>query len=214
MRFFVYIFIVFDVLVVLAGLFFIFEKTFRKIKVEHHYTFCPIKKDGMKGWALINDENKILCYSVKEGEEKGNAVYRYKNRVTKLFSTHRVSQMLRNNKAPNFSRKSVIENLAIQDGIFACLSSNSRSLSSSWTFADAIAIIFLARTEHVYRLLLISFPWIATSFSGNFFSGFCIFFGPRNFLARARAIIILNILNIGPSGNSHQHGFQRSNDNN
>lgn len=106
MRFFVYIFIVFDVLVVLAGLFFIFEKTFRKIKVEHHYTFCPIKKDGMKGWALINDENKILCYSVKEGEENGNAVYRYKNRVTKLFSTHRVSQMLRNNKAPNFSRKS------------------------------------------------------------------------------------------------------------
>ena len=97
--------VVFDVLVVFAGLFFIFDKIMRNRNVEHHYVFRPFENGEKSCFGLFDDFNNCLYYAEKESEEDGVEIYKFKNGRNKLSSTHRISSLLRNNSAPNYSRR-------------------------------------------------------------------------------------------------------------
>ena len=94
------------IVVFIVGLLIIIDRLLRRRQVEYHYVFRPFEKDTKKGYALVDDSNRILYYAVRDGHDGNCDVYRFKNRITKFSSTHLVSDMLRNNNAPNFSRKS------------------------------------------------------------------------------------------------------------
>ena len=94
-----------DVFVVLAGLFFIFDKIMRNRNIELHYVFRPFEKGDKKGFGLFDDFGKCLYYALKDRDEDNAEVFTFKNGRTKLPSTHRISKLERNNNAPNYSRR-------------------------------------------------------------------------------------------------------------
>ena len=99
--------IILDIAVLFMGAFFIFDKIMRKRrrKRELHYTFCPFEKETKRGYALYNDEGRYIFYAINEEEVDNCSVYSFKNSVTKRKTMHKVSEMLRNKNAPNFSKK-------------------------------------------------------------------------------------------------------------
>ena len=105
MRLIFKIIVVVDVFVVLAGLFFIFDKIMRNRNIEHHFIFRPFEKGEKKGFGLFDDFDKCVFYALKEKEEENKEVYIFKNCRTKFFSTHKISKLNKNSGAPNFSRR-------------------------------------------------------------------------------------------------------------
>ena len=107
MRLFVKAIIIFDILIILVGLFKIFDKIMRRKNriPESHYTLRPFEKNSNRGYALYNDDDRYIYYAVKEGEADNCDIYYFKNSLTKNASEHKISEILRNNKAPNFSKK-------------------------------------------------------------------------------------------------------------
>lgn len=92
----------------LIGAFLIFDKIMRKkrSKPEDHYSLHPFEKNEQRGYALYNDEERYVYYAVKEKTEDNCEVYYFKNCTTNSVNHHKISEILRNNNAPNFSRKS------------------------------------------------------------------------------------------------------------
>ncbi|MBR4241319.1 MAG: hypothetical protein IKR97_03760 [Eubacterium sp.] len=105
MRTFYVLVIIFDIMILLMGVLVIADKYMRRRRVEHHFIFRPFIKGDKKGYALYDDEEKYVYYAVKEKEEDDYSLYTFKDCGSKQTSTHKVSVMLRNNNAPNYSGK-------------------------------------------------------------------------------------------------------------
>ena len=97
-----------DIVVLLAGVFFIFDAIMKKKskKKEFHYTFRPFQKETKRGYALYNDNKQYIYYTIKEKENDKCSIYSFKNCLTKKIANHRVSALLKSKNSPNFSNRS------------------------------------------------------------------------------------------------------------
>ena len=107
MRFIFQVIVAVDIIVLVMGAFFIFDKIMRKrsSKTEFHYSFYPFEKEGKRGYALYTDDNRYIYYTINEEESDGGFIYSFKNCATRKVKMHKVSEMLISKTAPNFSKK-------------------------------------------------------------------------------------------------------------
>ena len=107
MKIYVWAIIAFLVLVLFVGLFFLYGNIMKKRHIEKHYIFKPFKKNDSYGYAMENEGNKIVFYAIKkENGDNNSTLYKFTNCKSKRTSTHRVGAIRKNEKAPNFSKKS------------------------------------------------------------------------------------------------------------
>ena len=104
-----FIFIIaFDIIILGAGLFFIFDKIRRKFKKSHHLTFHAFEKNGSHGYTLEDDDENSIYYALINGEVDEFAMFKFTNGKTKLSNTHKVSGPGRNSQAQNLTNISFL----------------------------------------------------------------------------------------------------------
>jgi len=108
LRFYVYVFILIDLVVLYLGISYIIGKFIRKSKKEHHYTFHPYEKNGQHGYVLEDDYGTVHYYALNSKDKGERAVFKFVNGTTKLFTNHSVSGPGNNPNAPNFTNTSFL----------------------------------------------------------------------------------------------------------
>ena len=108
MRLFVKLILIVYAAVLIAGVLFIFDRIYRKVRVERHYTFAPFKKDGKHGFSLDNDAGRHVFYAYNNKEDGDFAVFRFVKPFPRLTSVHKISGPGKNPKAPNFTNVSFL----------------------------------------------------------------------------------------------------------
>ena len=108
MRLIYVLFFIFDIAILLAGIFFIFDRILLKMQKNHHYTFHSFEMDGKHGYTLEDDYENDVFYAIKNGEEGNFAIFKFKNSKGISRGTHKVSGPGINTNAPNFTNTSFL----------------------------------------------------------------------------------------------------------
>ena len=108
MRLFFTFIVIFDILVLGAGLFFIIDRIVLKAKSKRHYVFHPFEEENKEGYILEDDEKNNIFSAEQIGDDGNCAIFRFKNGKNKSSNTYKVSGPGHNPNAPNFTNISFL----------------------------------------------------------------------------------------------------------